>query len=299
MKKKILIIGGTGFIGKNLIIQLESKKFKIFSISKNSKKFPFKKKVTQIKCDISKKNEIEKKLKNIDIEYVINLGGYIDHRKKIETIGAHFNGVKNLVNFFKKKKINLFIQIGTSLEYGNIKSPQNEKNYKKTKSYYASAKKKASDYILNMNKKENFPFIILRLYQVYGPHQNNLRLLPQIINACLKNENFAVTNGIQLRDFMHVDDLINLIKKILESRVKNKIFNVGSGKPVKVKKIIKKINTKIKKGLPLFGKIKMRRDESKSLYPNISRVKKFYKWKPKIELSQGLTKTIDYYKKFH
>ena len=299
MKKNLLVIGGTGFIGKNLILKFKSKNYKIFSLSKNFDRTVLSKKnVNYIKCDITKRKEIEKKLKNINFNYIINLGGYIDHKKKIKTIASHFYGAKNLVNYFKKKKIDLFIQVGTSLEYGNIKSPQSENNYKKTKSFYGTAKRNASKYIVNTNKKESFPYIILRLYQVYGPYQNELRLLPFIIKACLNNRNFGVTSGDQLRDFLYVDDLINLIKKVIRSKVKNKIFNVGYGKPIKVKKIIHKINSMIKKGKPEYGKIKMRKDESLNLYPNIKKVKKYFNWKPRIGLDKGLRITINYFKKF-
>ena len=299
MKKNLLVIGGTGFIGKNLILKFKSKNYKIFSLSKSlDNTLLSKKNITQIKCDITKKKEIEKKLKNTNFNYIINLGGYVDHRKKIKTIASHFYGVKNLVNYFKKKKIDLFIQVGTSLEYGNIKSPQSENDYKKPKSFYGIAKRNASKFIVSVNKKENFPYIILRLYQVYGPYQNYLRLLPFIIKSCLNNKNFAVTRGNQLRDFLYIDDLIDLIKKIISSKVRDQIFNVGSGKPIKVKKIIQKINCTIKKGIPEYGKIKMRKDEYLNLYPDIKKVKKYYNWKPRIKLDQGLRKTIDYYKKF-
>ena len=82
----------------------------------------------------------------------------------------------------------------------------------------------------------------------------------------------------------------------MNSKVRNQIFNVGSGTPVKIKHVIKQINSIIKKGIPEFGKIKMRRDENLNLYPSIKKVKKCYNWKPKISIEQGLRKTIDYYR---
>ena len=148
-----------------------------------------------------------------------------------------------------------------------------------------------------INKKKFFPFIILRLYQVYGPYQKALRLLPFVIKSCLANKKFKTTSGNQYRDFVHVDDLNDLIIKIINSNIKNEIFNVGSGKPIKIRKLIERINKIIGKGKPIFGGLNMRKDESLNLFPNIKKVRKFFTWKPKIDLDSGLKKTIKYYKK--
>ena len=79
-------------------------------------------------------------------------------------------------------------------------------------------------------------------------------------------------------------------------KINSGIFNVGYGKPIKVKKVILLILKKIKKGTPLFGKLKMRKEEKKSLYPNISKTRKTFNWRPKIKLNIGIDKTIKFYK---
>ena len=93
-----------------------------------------------------------------------------------------------------------------------------------------------------------------------------------------------------------------MIKNILKCKnIEPGIYNVGSGKPISVKKIIKIINKSIGKGTPIFGSARMRQDESKYLFPDISKVKKSFKWSPKINLLKGIKKTVLFYKskKFH
>ena len=122
--------------------------------------------------------------------------------------------------------------------------PQNEKQFCKPLSAYGKAKLLSSKLI----KKNLNDYIILRPYQIYGPHQKKNRLIPITIDSCIKNIKFPCTLGNQERDFLYVDDFIDLIIKILGSKnIKSGIFNVGSGKPIKVKTAILTIVKKIKK----------------------------------------------------
>ena len=296
MKEKILVVGGTGFIGYHVLKNISSKKYLLYSLSKNK---PTKeKKIKNVKylySDITKYKNLKKKLSE-NFDHVINLSGYIDHSKKKENILCHYFGSKNLIDIFKLRKIQTFIQIGSSLEYGNLKSPQIEKKNCKPVSWYGKSKFKASQYLIKISKVYNLPYIILRPYQVYGPKQKKDRLIPQTIETCLKNKIFLCTPGTQKRDFIYVDDFVFLIQKILlKKNIRYEIFNVGSGKPILVKNIIKKIRNLTKLGKPKFGAINMRKDEVMDLYPSTKKVKKYFNWKPKVKLIQGLKKTIKSY----
>ncbi len=297
-KKKILVVGGTGFIGSNLINRLKSSHWNITSISTRiptgKKKL---KKVNYIKVDISKKKQLELKVKK-KYDCIVNFGGYVDHSNKVKTYQSHFVGCKNLVNLFKKKFPKKFIQLGSSLEYGNIKSPLKESFSCKPNSIYGKSKLLATNYLVNSKVFNKSSIIILRLFQAYGPRQETNRLIPHVIDKCIQNKKFNCTSGTQRRDFIYIDDLIDLIILCLKNKNNtNGIFNVGSGKPKKIKYIINYIKNYLKKGKPQFGKIKMRKDESLELYPSIKEVTKIFKWKPKTELELGLNKTIKYFKK--
>ena len=132
---------------------------------------------------------------------------------------------------------------------------------------------------------------------MYGPYQSKNRLIPIVIDACIKKKKFACSSGSQIRDFLYVDDLIKLIIKLIKTKPKNKIYNIGAGKNTKVRTLIELIQKLIGKGTPDFGKIKMRKDETLHNFPNINRVKKDYKWTPKYNIKDGLSKTIKFYEK--
>lgn len=302
MTKKILVIGGTGFIGSNLIKKLDNLNFKIFSLSRFKPKVEKKIKSTNyIYCDLKDKKKLIKCLKNKDFDFVINLGGEINHSNKKKVYNSHFLGTKNLIDIFKDKKIKKFIQFGSSIENGNVKSPQKEylvKDINKINSNYGKAKHLATQILLKYYKTYSFPVVIFRLYQVYGPYQSTNRLIPFVIKSSLENKKFPCSSGNQFRDFIFIDDLIKLILKALKNKESSgQIFNVGFGKPISVKKIIKMIVSKIGKGKPDFGKIKLRKDEKKIIYSNIAKLKKTFKWHPKIKFEHGIGKTILHFKK--
>lgn len=297
MKKKILIIGGSGFLGFNTILSLKkNKSFKITSISRNIPKHIKKiKNIELIKADLSKPKILEKKIGNKNFDIIMNFGGNIEHSNKMQTEKSHFKVCKNLVDFFKKKNISLFIQAGSSMEYGNLKSPNNEKSKCKPNSIYGKSKLKSSNYI---SKKSNFRYVILRLYQIYGPHQKLNRVIPLAIKNLLQGKIFKTSSGNQVRDFLYVSDFTNLIKKIITiDKIKSGIYNVGSGEKTSLKTIIEKIGGLIKNGKIEYNAISMRRDEVKLLYPSIKKIKMSFNWRSQTNIFSGLKRTIRFYEK--
>ncbi len=301
IKYKILIPGGTGFIGYHLCSFFIKKKWIVHSCSKSKPKKNRKVKgVKYIYCDIRNKKKLKKKLDNY-YDFIVNLSGYVDHSKNRSIMQTHFEGCKNLVNNYKNTKLLKFIQIGTSIENGKQNSPQKEILTKKinTFSVYGNAKLATTQYLLSLYKNKKFPASIIRLYLVYGPNQDNNRVIPFVINNSFKENRFDCSPGFQLRDFLFIDDLVNAIYKSLKSNKNNgEVINIGSQKPIKIKNLILKIVNLIGKGQPNFSKIRIRSDEPIKLYPNISKAKKVLNWFPKYSLENGLKKTINYYKKY-
>lgn len=296
-KKKILIVGGTGFLGFHLCKFFIKKNWKVLSLSLRppvvSRKLN---KVKYFYGDISNIDKIFF-LNKISIDFIINCGGYVDHYKKQQTFNSHVNGCKNLVKIFSKKKIKLFVQLGSSTEYGLVSSPQSEKQNEKPTGNYGQIKLLCTNFLKELSFF--FPYVIIRPYQVYGPFQDNNRIVPYIINSCLSNKKFPCTQGIQHRDFLYIEDFNRALYLILLKKQKciNQIINIGYGKPIKIKNLILKIKNYIKKGHPEFGKISMRKDEQKKVYPSIKKALKLLNWRPKVSLEKGLLKTISYYKK--
>jgi len=300
IKKKphLLVVGGSGFIGYHLALTAKKKGWKVTSISIHEpKKHRYVEGVNYLKIDITNLQKLKKKFYG-SFTYVVNLSGYVNHTflKNVEKkiIQTHFIGLINLTKVFSKRKIRKFIQIGSSAEYGGARAPQSESLHCLPNSLYALAKLASTEFLLMLYKTQKFPATILRFFQVYGPKQDQNRVLPQIIRGCLNNKKFPVSKGNQIRDFCYVDDAVKAIFLALTSRKTNgEIINIGFGRPIRIKDVIKKICKIIKGGKPQFGKIKYRKDENMEVYANIKKAFIKLRWKPKISFSSGIKIVIN------
>ena len=296
-KTKILIFGGSGFIGYHLTKKCVKKGWSVTSISKHILK---KEKIVK-KAFYSIKNlENFRNFKNIskDYDFVVNASGYINNNDNLTYKNHNFKIVKNIIRHFRNTNIKAFLNIGTSAEYGGMFSPQNEKVKTLPKSKYGKDKLKCTKLLINSFKTINFPAIVFRTYQVYGPLQETNRLIPIAANSCYLNKKFDCSDGSQIRDYIYIDDLTEAIVKALNNKLAiGQIFNIGSGYGVSLKQIIDSTKKFFKKGRPLFGKIKSRKDENKEIIADISKIKRILKWKPKVKFKLGLKRTLKYYKK--
>ena len=296
--KKILVIGGTGFIGYHIIKEAKKKNYSICSISlKNPKKKRFHQKVNYIKADISKYYQLKKKLSK-DFDFIVNAGGYGAHpkhgKKGEELIRSHYLGLQNILKILNLKKVKKFVQIGSSSEYGKVNSPIKETTTCKPKTPYSIAKFLCTKHLMNLYIKKKFPVTVFRLFQAYGPKQDENRVIPFIIKNCFKNKIFSTTEGNQICDFCHIDDIVNVIFKSFKNKKSNgEIINIGSGQPIQLKKIFKQILKKIGKGQAKIGGLNYEKEKNKISFPSIAKAKKILKWKPNISFKKGINNTIE------
>jgi nucleoside-diphosphate-sugar epimerase len=198
-KFKILVIGGTGFIGRNLLLKLSQNNYSIYSFSlnipKKNNKIPG---INYLKGSLLNSNSFNKLIK-IKFHYIVNLGGYINHKtfftKESDIIiESHFLSIIRLVNRIDKRQLKHFIQIGTSDEYGLAVAPQKEDVREKPLTPYSFSKAALTKYFQALYIQNNFPVTILRLFLVYGPGQKKDRLIPYVIDRCLKNKTVNIYN---------------------------------------------------------------------------------------------------------
>lgn len=302
---RILIVGGTGFIGKHLLKRCLEETTHITCISMGGKydNDLCAKNINFVNVNIADKSLLKIALDNKSFDYVFSLGGYIDHTLYFEggrkLIESHFVGMLNLIDCLDRDSIKGFVQVGSGDEYGNASAPQKEDVRESPISPYSFAKAASSHFIQMLFRTEGFLGVVARLFLVYGGGQDGRRFLPQIIKACLRNEFFETTEGKQIRDFCYIDDVIEaLIRIAVTPQTRGQIVNVASGAPVSIREVINKVVNIVGSGKPLFGARPYRKGENMELYADIEHIKKIINWIPTTSLEDGLKKTIAYYKDF-
>ena len=304
--EKYIITGGAGFIGSHLVEILARNNKNVvvldnLSTGRIENLKPFLKKIKFIKCDLSKKGRWQNEFKGKC--YIFHFAALADIVPSIQDpekyYNSNVNGTLNLLQACRNAKVLKFLYSASSSCYGIPKKyPTTEDEKINTLYPYALTKKMGEDLIIHWSKLYNFPFISLRLFNVYGTRSRTSGTYGAMFGVFLAQKLHGkpftiVGNGKQTRDFTYVTDVIDAFLKAAESKIVNEIFNIGSGETVSINKIIKLLG-----GNKVF--IKKRPGEPDCTFANISKVKKLIKWKPKIKIEKGieyLIKDINYWKK--
>ena len=308
LKKPILITGATGFVGANLVRYFVSKNIKInIILRKDSKKWRIKdiiNKTDFFYADLKDEKKLQKIINVIKPKTIFHLAahGAYSYQSDFKTIKTTIlDGTMNLLNACKKHNFNIFINTGSSSEYGFKKEKMSETNVLVPNSYYSAFKSAATLYCQFESLKSNLPIITVRPFHVYGPYEEPTRLIPTLMRDLIQNNKSKLVSPHISRDLIHIDDVIDFYIMIAKKyNLRGEIFNLGFGKKTTIKQIydyLKGItNSKISSN---WNSLKNRSWDQTQWYSDMSHTKKKLGWSPKIGYKKGLYKTLTWYKNFY
>ena len=243
IKESLYIIGGSGFVGKNMIRCLHEK----YAISVFDK-YIDKEYFANYPNVVCRKIELDKEQIAQEVatpNYIINLASIVTAERDLSLFDAMIqSNLKVLLNLYQRFKedrsLKLFIQFGSGEEYGEIESPFVESEREAPNSPYALVKQLTTNTALMLYRNYDFPIMVVRPGNLYGPMQDKSKFIPYVIEKLRKNQTLNVTPCEQKRDFIYVDDFVNGVDHILHQvqSAKGKILNLGSGTSVSLKDII-------------------------------------------------------------
>ena len=320
--KKVIVTGGLGFIGSNLIEYLIGKNYFVINIDKSSYsanpynlKHLKKKKYAFYKIDIGNKKKLYQILKKYRPIGIFNLAAETHVDRSIDDsknfIKSNIIGVYNILEVLRKikkeKRINIkLLHVSTDEVYGDLKSSQNASesfNYNPSSPYSAS-KASADQLIKAYIRTYGIKSTIVNSCNNYGPNQFPEKFIPKIIFNLLNNKSIPVYGkGNNLREWIYVKDNCEALYKIFKKGKIGENYNVGSGIRLRNIDLVKLILSIAKKNnISLRNKkkilyVKDRPGHDKRYALNSNKIKKKLGWKHKTSLKKGLSHTIEWYLK--
>ena len=317
--KKVIVTGGNGFIGSNLIIFLLKKKYFVINIdhnkySKNSYllKDINKKRYKFFRLDINNK-KILTIFKKYKPDAIFNLAAETHVDRSIDRpkdfISSNILGTFNIleqIRIYKKKykrDIKL-IHVSTDEVYGDLKKNErsDEGSQYRPSSPYAASKAGADHLVKSYSRTFGIKSVISNCCNNYGPGQYPEKLIPTLIFNILKNLPLPIYGkGLNLREWIHVEDHCEGLFLIYKKGRNGESYNIGTNFNIKnlnltklLIKIVKKKKISIGKKVKIrFVKDRPGHDLKYSL--NSFKIKKELKWKPKKKFNKGLEDTVDWY----
>ena len=316
--KTLLVTGGLGFIGSNLIELLLKNKFRVINVDKvsyssnfyNTKDYKKDKNYRFIRCDINNQVKINKILKKYKPDCIFNLAAETHVDRSIDNakhfIKSNITGVFSLLqvckSYAKKNKKFKFIHISTDEVYGDkIKGSSNENDPYKPSSPYAASKASSDHLVYSYIRTFNFPGIVTNCSNNYGPKQHPEKLIPKIIYNILNNRPLPIYGkGINEREWIYVKDHCEALLKIYQKGLVGNFYNIGSNEVLKNNVLVKNILSIAKKEILVGKKVKViyvkdRPGHDIRYSLNSRKIIKSLKWKPKTKLNDGLKKTFFWY----
>ena len=284
----ILITGGTGFIGKEILKELNSNKNRILVLTR--KHLKNKKNIEYLKCDFFSPETYKKEIYKFNPEIAIHCAWYgiPNLNKKNSNLNLKYS--KIFINhILKTKNLKQLLVSGSCFEIKKKDGKKSENCNIDLNNYFANAKFEIYKFIKKKVSK-NIKFYWLRIFYAYGPNQRKDSLIPHLINSLKKNKKLNLKNPLNSLDFIYVNDVARYFKKIIDVKPNSGIYNVGSGKKIKIKKIFNVLKNLINKKYKF--KIINNFLKSTSFFCCNKKTLKNLNFKIKYDIYSGLKKTL-------
>jgi len=312
----IIVTGGLGILGREVVNQLLKNKDNFIIIidkEKSKKKIEtFKqdlKKVKFLNIDFTNKKKIFLVLKKYKISTVFHLGAVTQvleaYNNPYKTFNSNIMGTINILEAIKDLNKNIkFIYSSSDKAYGELKKKEYYENFPLKGDFPYDVSKSASDLIVQTySKTYQLNIGIVRSGNIYGPGDFNTdRLIPHVVTSYLKNKKPILrSNGKLIRDYLYVGDVarayVTLMSHMKKKKQKLFIYNVGSKENFRVITLVNNIKKILDKNhlKPLI--LNSSNIEIKRQKLNFNKIKRELNWYPKVNITQGLKKTILWYKK--
>lgn len=292
--KKVIVVGGNGYLGSFLVKALKKVEANVFIVSKDCESS-----ANQFAVDITNFVETYEVIQKIKPDIVYHLAASISRNrdfaiyKNMATVNVL--GTLNVLKSLEGLDAH-FIFTSTSEVYGNNASPFHENQVPKPVSPYSLTKINAEFLIQTYCNNHNKKFTNLRVFNFYGEGMPEEFFIPQMILSLKKGEDFLMTKGEQVRDFSYVGDIVDaMILTAENTNSYGETLNVCSGKGTKLSELATAVNKTMQtKAKIVLGAIPYRNNEVWEMIGDNSKIKNSIGFEPKTSIDKGIEIVINH-----
>ena len=305
MTKKVIITGGTGFIGANLVRRLLSDGHELHLLARpNFSGWRIDDILPEVNihhCEFTDRKNLGRIIKRINPQWIFHLavhGAYSFQQDLNEMVKTNIIGTINLVEACLQTDFEAFVNTGSSAEYGFKNHPPKEDEYIEPNSYYAVTKASATHYCRYTAIKTGRKIPTLRLYSVYGPYEEPSRLLPTLIVKGLKGELPPLVSPQIARDFVYVEDIVDAYLNAVSCEMKEygAVYNVGGGAQTTLKKLVDLAREVLNiEENPNWGSMEERSWDTNVWVCDNTKIKQELGWQTKYSLEEGFKAMIEWF----
>jgi len=304
--KKVLITGGTGYIGSCLAKKIRNYCDELDILGKETE---YSKDLDNVfYLDITDKQKFENFFSNRSYDLIYHFAALIDIKNSLTNPYLYYKvnsiGTLNLIEILRKKRIFPHVIFNsTGLVYGNPQYlPIDEKHSINPNNPYSSSKIIAENILHTYSVNYGYQITIFRLFTVFGPNQRSNLFIPSFIQRSLRDKKIAVGNLYPTRDFIYIDDVIDALISAINYNKKNlfNIYNIAGGKEYSIKDVVsiilKATNRSFDDVVQDEKLVRLSKNEVKRIFVDISKAKDELNWSPQHDLKTGIIETINSFK---
>ena len=303
----ILVTGGAGFIGSNFLQHLkivtDEEIVCVDKLTYAGKRNNVPSKAKLYVADIAGEDAIKTIFERHDIKTVFHFAAesHVDNSIKdcSEFIRTNIVGTVNLLNASLKHNVEKFMHISTDEVYGSIENGSfTEKTNYDPRNPYSASKASSDHFVRAFHNTYGLPTVITNCSNNYGPRQHKEKLIPQTILNLLNDKKIPVYgDGKQIRDWLYVQDHCEALIEVWKHGVVGEKYNIGGECETQNIDLIKKIISLMGKDESMIEYVKDRPGHDRRYSTDISKITKDLNWKPRFDIDDGLTKTIEWYER--
>jgi len=290
--KRILVTGGNGYLGRNLVEKLRELQAEVFVMDLHGTADTH----TFI-LDITDAKAVKVAIDQIKPQIIYHLAASLDRNRNFDNFdliyAVNTKATLNLLEALKAYEYENFIFTSSSEVYGDNKPPFKETQVPQPASPYSLTKIFTEHLIETFSKTYQKKYTILRLFNFFGKNMSPQFFIPKMIKTLRNNQKFEMTEGAQKRDFLYLEDVVQALVLTAKKSAQNDVFNVCSNVAVSLKELVVEVKNSLNSQSEIiFGALPYRENEVWNMLGDNTKIKKELGFKAKYNLKTGIEEII-------